>query len=187
VRRALDFEVGVALQPISEEAKTDLEGDELARERQEFLFLWCQEAAGGFKVNGGTFADSPFLRTAKNEFKDNEIGYFGQKYPSAVGILLQQTEANHVAHNLIHNGFYTGISVGWVWSYKRSISRDNVIEFNHIHHIGQGLLSDMGGIYTLGVSPGTVLRNNLIHDVDANRIFGYVLLLSGRIGALLGC
>ena len=132
-----------------------------------------QIAAGGFKVNGGTFANSPFLRTAKNEFTDNEIGYFGQKYPSAVGILLQQTEANYVAHNLIHNGFYTGISIGWVWGYKRSISRDNVIEFNHIHHIGQGLLSDMGGIYTLGVSPGTVLRNNLIHDVDANRYGGW--------------
>jgi hypothetical protein len=130
-------------------------------------------AAGGFKVNGGTFADSPFLRTARNVFTDNEIGYYGQKYPSAVGILLQQTEGNYVAHNLIHDGFYTGISVGWVWNYERSISRDNVIEFNHIHHIGQGLLSDMGGIYTLGVSPGTVLRNNLIHDVDANRYGGW--------------
>lgn len=130
-------------------------------------------AAGGFKVNGGTFADSPFLRTSRNVFTDNEIGYYGQKYPSAVGILLQQTEANYVAHNLIHDGFYTGISVGWVWNYERSISRDNVIEFNHIHHIGQGLLSDMGGIYTLGVSPGTVLRNNLIHDVDANRYGGW--------------
>jgi parallel beta-helix repeat protein len=35
-----------------------------------------------------------------------------------------------------------------------------------VHHIGQGMLSDMGGIYTLGVQPGTVIRNNVFHDIE---------------------
>jgi parallel beta-helix repeat protein len=31
----------------------------------------------------------------------------------------------------------------------------------------------MGAIYTLGLSPGTVLRNNLNHDIDANQYGGW--------------
>ena len=87
-------------------------------------------------------------------------------------MLLTDTEGNTVAHNHIHHGGYTGVSIGWVWGYQRSVSQNNRIEFNHIHHIG-GVLSDMGGIYTLGVSPGTVIRNNHIHDVDANHYGGW--------------
>ncbi len=130
-------------------------------------------AAGGFRVNGGTQHDHPLKRTGYNEITDNVLHHFGEVYPSAVGILLMHTFGNTVAHNLIHHGWYTGISIGWNWGYQRSLSRDNKIEYNHIHHIGQGLLSDMGAIYTLGVSPGTEIDNNLIHDVEANHYGGW--------------
>lgn len=130
-------------------------------------------AAGGFRINGGTERDRPLERTGNNVITDNVLQYYGEDYPSAVGVLLMNTSGNHVAHNAIHHGWYTGVSIGWVWGYQRSVSRDNVVEFNHIHHIGQGLLSDMGAIYTLGISPGTVLRNNLIHDVEANHYGGW--------------
>ena len=129
--------------------------------------------AGGFRVNGGTQRDHPLERTGYNVIADNALHHYGEEFPSAVGILLMNTNGNHVAHNDIHHGWYTGISIGWNWGYQRSLSRDNVVEYNHIHDIGQGLLSDMGAIYTLGVSPGTVLRNNLIHDVNANHYGGW--------------
>jgi len=76
-------------------------------------------------------------------------------------------DQNTVAHNHIHHLCYTGISCGWVWGYGPSVSRDNRIEFNHIHDVGQKILSDMGGIYLLGQQPGTVVRGNVIHDVDS--------------------
>ena len=39
------------------------------------------------------------------------------------------------------------------------------IELNHVHHLGHGVLSDAGLIYCLGVSPGSVIRNNVFHDI----------------------
>ena len=130
-------------------------------------------AAGGFRINGGTEKDHPLERSGWNVIEKNILNHYGEIYPSAVGILLMNTESNKVTRNAISYGWYTGISIGWSWGYQRSISRDNIIEGNYIHHIGQGLLSDMGGIYTLGVSPGTVIRNNLIHDIDANHYGGW--------------
>lgn len=130
-------------------------------------------AAGAFKINGGTEKDHPLERTKNITISDNEILHYGEKYPSAVGILLMNAEGCYIGHNHIFDGWYTGISIGWQWGYQRSVSRDNIIEFNHIHQIGQGLLSDMGGIYTLGVSPGTVIRNNLVRDVESNKYGGW--------------
>ncbi len=128
---------------------------------------------GGVRVNGGNESSHPLLRTGNNIIKNNIIGPYGTVYSSAVGVLLMHTFGNEVSHNEIHHGWYTGVSIGWHWGYQRSISRDNLIDYNHIHHIGQGLLSDMGAVYTLGISPGTKIRNNLIHDIDANHYGGW--------------
>ncbi len=80
-----------------------------------------------------------------------------------------------ICHNHIHDLFYSGISCGWEWGYQENVSRDNLIAFNHIHDIGHKLLSDMGGIYTLGVQSGTVLRNNLIYNVSSAHYGGWCI------------
>jgi parallel beta-helix repeat protein len=82
-----------------------------------------------------------------------------------VGVWIGQSSGNTVAHNEISDTYYTAISLGWTWGYGPTAAHDNRIEFNNLYNIGRGLLSDMGCIYSLGVQPGTVERNNLCHDV----------------------
>jgi hypothetical protein len=111
--------------------------------------------------------DDEALASHSNVIADNELHDMGLVYPGAVGIWIGQGSKNTVAHNHVHDLYFSGISVGWTWGYGPSASHDNKIEFNHIHNVGKNqMLSDMGGIYTLGTQPGTVVRNNLIHDVD---------------------
>ena len=119
--------------------------------------------AGGIKLGTQDVRDAPL--SYGNRIEDCDIGPGGLIFHGAVGIWLGQTPHNRVAHNSIHDLYYTGISVGWSMGYVESAAFDNAIEWNHIHHLGKGWLSDFGGIYMLGNAPGTVVRFNVIHDL----------------------
>jgi len=132
---------------------------------------------GGIKLDGAD-ADGPLARrTGNNVITDNHIYAGGRIFHSAVGVLSIHAFGNDISHNHIHDFYYTGISCGWVWGYAENVSKNNRIEKNHIHDLGHGLLSDMGGIYTLGVQPGTVLRGNLIHDIEKANYGGWCIYL----------
>ena len=91
----------------------------------------------------------------------------GHIWKGAIGVFVAHSGDNRVTHNDIAGLEYTGISLGWRWGYGEVPSKRNLIEHNHIHHLGD-ILVDMGGIYTLGEAPGTVLRGNVIHDIDGH-------------------
>jgi hypothetical protein len=113
-----------------------------------------------------------------NQVRNCYIVDAANQYLAGVGIFAGYTDSTVLAHNEITGLPYSGISVGWGWGetdpggggYYQPVvfddptpSRNNRIEFNHVHRVMQ-LLWDGAGIYTLGSMPGSIIRGNHVHD-----------------------
>jgi hypothetical protein len=130
--------------------------------------------AGGIKVGSalptgwgntlGAPKDEEAL-VSHHTIEDCLIAHAGRLHPAAIGVWVGHSPYNVIRHNDVYDLYYSAFSLGWVWGYSPSQAHHNEVAFNHAHHIGQRVLSDMGCIYTLGISPGTTIHDNHFHDV----------------------
>ena len=112
--------------------------------------------AGGVKL---------WFKSARTTVADNEISHTGMIFLTSYGICVGDSPGNQIIYNHIYDRHYTGILIGWSMYFEESKAYGNVVEHNHIHHIGKGVMSDMGGIYTEGICGGTRIRYNVVHDI----------------------
>jgi hypothetical protein len=140
--------------------------------------LW-DVGAGGIKVGYAGSGDWTAPRNvpktdetlaSHHTIEDCTIAHLGRLHPAAIGVWIGDCPHNRFVHNDVYDLYYSSVSVGWVWGYGKSRAHHNEIAFNHMHTIGQGILSDMGGVYSLGIQPGTTVHDNHIHHVHS---FGY--------------
>ena len=107
------------------------------------------------------------LFTQRNTIENNFIHDGGHFFRAGCGVFLGGSASyNRILHNDICDMSWMAVHLGWSWTgLHPAYTHHNEVGYNHLHHIGNGVLNDIGGIYTLGVSPGTVLHHNLIHDI----------------------
>ncbi len=88
---------------------------------------------------------------------------------AVVGFAVLVGDAHHVLveHNEISDFYNTGVGVGFNWGYTCNFAHDDVVQYNHIHDLGQGITEDMGAVYFLsGVNTGNRVLNNRVHDIE---------------------
>lgn len=92
----------------------------------------------------------------------------GRTQFGAVGIFVAFSKNTAIRHTTVAHLPYTGISLGFRWNQDPSSMERSLVEANHVFDV-MNLLADGGCIYTLGLQPGTVLRDNLLHDAHRSK------------------
>lgn len=128
--------------------------------------------AGGIRICGASKKE-PQVEDYTHHVRvtDSVIAHLGRRYQAGVGVLIMHAASCEVEHCDIHDMYYSGISGGWTWDYSENNTDYMRLCDNLIYNIGQGMLSDMGGIYLLGRQAGSIISGNHIHDVYA-RLYG---------------
>jgi hypothetical protein len=127
--------------------------------------------AGGIRVGGMGVCSGAGAHTDANVPQRIYIGnnlITGGGRIAAVGFAVLVGDAHNVLveHNDISDFYNTAVGVGFNWGYACNFAHDDVVQYNHMYNLGQGVTSDLGAVYFLsGLNTGNKALNNKAHDI----------------------
>ncbi len=124
--------------------------------------------AGGIRVGAKVTTCNTDQTVPQNVYIGNNlITGGGRVLAGAYGIHVGDAHHILIEHNEVSDFYNNAVGVGFNWNYSCNRSHDNIVQFNHLHNLGQGVTSDMGGVYYLsGLNTGNKILNNKVHDVN---------------------
>lgn len=129
--------------------------------------------AGGVKVGLMGLVRDQGVLTKSNIVEDSVIYGGGRLHAGAIGVWVGISPNTIIRRNWVEDFYYSAFSVGWSWGYGETATQNTQILDNTATKLGQNLLSDMGGIYTLGLSPGSVIRGNRFSNIRCYEYGGW--------------
>ncbi|SPE28594.1 conserved hypothetical protein [Candidatus Sulfopaludibacter sp. SbA3] len=140
-----------------------------------------------------TDANVPQLTTVQN----NVVEGYGRIIPASFGIGQGMGHDNLYTHNDVYDGYHCAIStsqsIGDMLKPSGIGNANNVISFNHVYNLLQGIMNDGGSIRIDGgnavfTAAGNKILNNKIHDVtdasimDPNGYGGHGIYMDDHTG-----
>jgi hypothetical protein len=133
---------------------------------------------GVVEHRGDNDANIPQFHLVQN----NVVEGYGRLIPAAFGISQGDGHDNTYTHNDVYDGYHAGISIcGWpVDMPTGGGAANNVISFNHVYNLFQGIGNDEGAIHVNVGNPvftaaDNKVLNNKVHDVnDASALDGSI-------------
>ena len=140
-----------------------------------------------------TDANVPQSTTVQN----NVVHGYGRTIPAAFGIGQGEGHDNLYTHNDVYDGYHCAIStsqsIGDTTQPSGIGNANNVISYNHVYNLLQGIMNDGGSIRIDGgnavfTAAGNKILNNKIHDVtdasimDSNGYGGNGIYLDNDTG-----
>lgn len=139
--------------------------------------LFSDMGMGAVKSGNYTAVSDPSQLTSDIKITNNIIKTGGRLNPAAPGITSFNISDLTISNNDISDMFYSGISTGWTWGFKTTLNKNITISNNVIHEIGQGVMDDLGGIYTLGLNANSSITHNVVYDILCYRYGGWGIYL----------